>query len=47
MAAIGLGADEIRYLLVPGAVVACENSPYSYTILGDRVAVEEVIRNIV
>ncbi|KAH4115563.1 hypothetical protein HBI55_203610 [Parastagonospora nodorum] len=46
MAAIGLGADEARPLLVPGAVVACENSPHSCTISGDRAAVEEVVRSV-
>ncbi|EUC40640.1 hypothetical protein COCMIDRAFT_9515 [Bipolaris oryzae ATCC 44560] len=46
MAAVGLGPDQVRKLLKPGVVVACENSPSSTTISGDRNAVEEFIANL-
>jgi acyl transferase domain-containing protein len=35
MAAIGLGRDEILPYLVPGVVIACDNSQLSVTISGD------------
>ncbi|TVY84105.1 Highly reducing polyketide synthase FUM1 [Lachnellula suecica] len=43
MAAVGLGADQVRPYLTKGVVVACENSPSSTTISGDREAVECLI----
>ncbi|KAI1770343.1 hypothetical protein F4818DRAFT_455735 [Hypoxylon cercidicola] len=46
MAAIGLGATEVAKLLPGGVVVACENSPQSTTISGDRVLVEQVVSTI-
>jgi acyl transferase domain-containing protein len=46
MAAVGLGPDHVRNLLKSGVVVACENSPTSTTISGDRVAVEEFIATL-
>ncbi|KAF2875795.1 polyketide synthase [Massariosphaeria phaeospora] len=46
MAAVGLGADQVRPLLKPGVVVACENSPNSTTISGDRDALESLISTI-
>ncbi|ORY58730.1 KR domain-containing protein [Pseudomassariella vexata] len=46
MAAIGLGADELRPLLAPGTVIACENSPSSTTISGDIEGVEAVLKTV-
>lgn len=46
MAAIGLGADNVRALLVDGAVVACENSGASVTVSGDSDAVDAVIARV-
>ncbi|KAI0378980.1 hypothetical protein F5Y04DRAFT_290700 [Hypomontagnella monticulosa] len=46
MAAIGLGAKDVAKLLPEGVVVACENSPQSTTISGDRKLVEQVICTI-
>lgn len=44
MAAVGLGAEEIRPLLPEGVVVACENSPSSTTLSGDVEAIDGVIK---
>ncbi|KAI8933464.1 hypothetical protein NX059_009202 [Plenodomus lindquistii] len=41
MAAVGLGATVVAPLLQDGLVVACENSPESCTISGDREKLEE------
>ncbi|KAM7210146.1 hypothetical protein V8F06_014474 [Rhypophila decipiens] len=49
MAAVALGRDEVtKYLagLQGKVVVACENSPTSSTISGNRAAVEEVVEAI-
>ncbi|KAI1101771.1 hypothetical protein F4804DRAFT_334979 [Jackrogersella minutella] len=46
MAAVGLGAKEVAKLLPDGVVVACENSPQSTTISGDRALVEKVVTTI-
>jgi len=46
IAAVGLGPDLVRNLLKPGVVVACENSPTSTAISGDRIAVEEFITTL-
>lgn len=46
MAAVGLGAQDATHFLKDGVVVACENSPSSTTISGDRDAVEEVVAAI-
>ncbi|KAK5997937.1 Highly reducing polyketide synthase pspA [Cladobotryum mycophilum] len=46
MAAIGLGAEKVRPYLTKGVVVACENSPESTTVSGDREAVEALISTI-
>ncbi|OTB02208.1 hypothetical protein M426DRAFT_322916 [Hypoxylon sp. CI-4A] len=46
MAAIGLGSEAVARLLPEGVVVACENSPQSTTISGDRVLVEQVVSTI-
>ncbi|KAI1806276.1 hypothetical protein F4811DRAFT_550999 [Daldinia bambusicola] len=46
MAAIGLGARELAPLLPKGVVIACENSPKSSTISGDRELLGRAISNI-
>jgi acyl transferase domain-containing protein len=46
MAAIGLGRDEILPYLVPGVVIACDNSQLSVTISGDTEGVEQVIETL-
>ncbi|KAK6956533.1 hypothetical protein Daesc_001811 [Daldinia eschscholtzii] len=46
MAAIGLGARELAAFLPEGVVVACENSPKSSTISGDRELLERTVSNI-
>ncbi|EER36725.1 polyketide synthase [Histoplasma capsulatum H143] len=46
MAAIGLGWDEVTEYLLPDTVVACENSPASVTIAGERASVQRVIEAI-
>lgn len=46
MAAVGLGAQDAAHFLKNGVVVACENSPSSTTISGDRDAVEAVVAAI-
>lgn len=46
MAAVGLGAREVAELLPDGVVIACENSPQSTTISGDRLLVEQVVSRI-
>jgi acyl transferase domain-containing protein len=46
MAAVGLGAHEVRPYLAKGVVIACENSPNSTTISGDRVALESIVATI-
>ena len=43
MAAIGLGANDVRKYLGEGVVVACENSPNSSTISGDKERVVEAV----
>ncbi|KAI1472076.1 polyketide synthase [Daldinia caldariorum] len=46
MAAVGLGREETAPFLVPGVIIACENSPSSVTISGDKEAVDDVLRAI-
>lgn len=46
MAALGLGATDASNLLIEGVVVACENSPESTTISGDREKVEKVVSSL-
>ncbi|KAL1618724.1 Type I Iterative PKS [Neofusicoccum ribis] len=46
MAAVGMGAEEVRPFLVDGVVVACENSSGSVTISGDKEAVDAVVQTI-
>lgn len=46
MAAIGLRWEAVERFLVPGVMVACENSPQSVTLSGDADKVKEVVSNI-
>ncbi|OLN85402.1 Lovastatin diketide synthase LovF 14, partial [Colletotrichum chlorophyti] len=46
MAVVNLGSSQVAQYLQPGAVIACENSPASTTISGDKEAVDEVICSI-
>jgi len=46
MAAIGLGREEINAFLVPGVVIACDNSQCSVTIAGDTEGVAEVLEKL-
>ena len=46
MAAIGLGRKEVESFLVPGVLLACENSGGSVTISGDDDKVTQVIETI-
>lgn len=46
MAAVGLGRQDASKFLNDGVVVACENSPSSVTISGDKVKVLEVIAKV-
>lgn len=46
MAAIGLGRHEVSGFLVPGVVIACENSQCSVTIAGDTAGVQQVIQHL-
>lgn len=46
MAAVGLGADEVRPFLIKGVVIGCENSPNSTTVSGDRTALETMVSTI-
>lgn len=46
MAAIGLDWDEASKFLVDGVVIACDNSPSSVTVSGDREQVETVVSQI-
>jgi acyl transferase domain-containing protein/SAM-dependent methyltransferase len=46
MAAIGMGWNDVEPYLIEGVTVACENSPKSVTISGDRVKVEAVVKHI-
>jgi NADPH:quinone reductase-like Zn-dependent oxidoreductase/SAM-dependent methyltransferase len=46
MAAVGLGADQVRPYLSQGVVIACENSPNSTTISGDREPLEGLLANL-
>ncbi|KAL2065354.1 hypothetical protein VTL71DRAFT_3024 [Oculimacula yallundae] len=43
MAAIGIGRTEVDQYLVPGVLVACENSGSSVTLSGDMEALETVM----
>ena len=46
MAAVGIGADQLRPYLTKGVVIGCENSPNSTTISGDRKSVEGLIATL-
>lgn len=46
MAAIGLGSEVVRPYLHSGSCIACENSPRSVTIAGDRNAISSTIEKI-
>ncbi|KAL0930356.1 polyketide synthase [Colletotrichum truncatum] len=46
MAAVGMGRSKTSPFLVPGVVIACENSPSSVTISGDADRVEGVLSEI-
>ncbi|KAF5970834.1 fumonisin cluster-polyketide synthase [Fusarium bulbicola] len=46
MAAIGMGAQEVTPYLIEDVTVACENSPQSVTLSGDKIALEEVCQKI-
>nr|ALQ32767.1 putative polyketide synthase [Fusarium aywerte] len=46
MAAVGMGGQEVAHYLVEGVVVACENSPQSVTLSGDKNALWEVCEKI-
>ncbi|KAK6827388.1 polyketide synthase [Apiospora arundinis] len=46
MAAVGLGWNEVERFLIPGVVVACDNSPKSTTLSGDAHLLEAVLINL-
>ncbi|KAI0403553.1 hypothetical protein F4802DRAFT_598947 [Xylaria palmicola] len=46
MAAVGLGRMDAERYLVPGVVVACDNSPGSITLSGDAGKLDEVLVTI-
>ncbi|KAK8011011.1 hypothetical protein PG990_009976 [Apiospora arundinis] len=46
MAAVGLGRDEVMPYLVDGVVIACENSPASTTLSGDREKIDVVVEKL-
>jgi acyl transferase domain-containing protein len=46
MAAIGLGRDEIVPYLLPGVVIACENSQSSITLSGDTEGIEKIMKTL-
>ncbi|KAJ4338020.1 hypothetical protein N0V95_008171 [Ascochyta clinopodiicola] len=46
MAAVGLGAEDVRPLLISGVVVACENSSSSTAVSDDRVALNEFVSTL-
>ncbi|KAB8228276.1 polyketide synthase fgnA [Aspergillus alliaceus] len=46
MAAVGLSAADMLPFLRPGVCIACENSPSSTTISGDREVLEDVLTSL-
>lgn len=46
MAAVNLSCKEVDKFLVPGVVMACDNSPSSVTISGDAEQVKSILREI-
>lgn len=43
MAAVGLGEDQLSDILSDHVTLACENSPQSTTISGDRESIEKAV----
>jgi len=46
MAAIGLGREETLPYLIPGVIIACENSQCSVTLSGDTEELKKVVQSI-
>ncbi len=46
MAAVGLGEDQLSDILSDRVTLACENSPESTTISGDRESVEKAVASV-
>lgn len=46
MATIGIGLEKVKSFLIPGVMIACENSPESVTISGDADKLVEVMAGI-
>ena len=46
MAAIGLGRTQVESYLRPGVIVGCENSPYSVTLSGETLVLEQIMGDI-
>ncbi|KAH7306034.1 polyketide synthase [Stachybotrys elegans] len=46
MAAVGMGWEDAERFLVPGVVIACDNSPKSVTLSGDSDKLEAVVAYI-
>ena len=46
MAAVGLSASQASRYLIPGVVIACDNSPSSVTLSGDSMPLQSVLETI-
>lgn len=46
MLAVGMGQEAVTPYLMEGVVVACDNSPQSVTLSGDRKQINQVARTI-
>ncbi|KAF7193808.1 Highly reducing polyketide synthase FUM1, partial [Pseudocercospora fuligena] len=46
MAAVGMSAQDTEAFLIPGVLVACDNSPRSVTISGDIDKIEQVLQAV-
>ncbi len=46
MAAVGLGREDVSPYLIPGVVIACDNSQCSVTLSGDTDVMEQVIKKL-
>lgn len=46
MAAVGLGRNDVSDFLQDGVVIACDNSPQSVTLSGDKEALGNVMQDI-
>lgn len=46
MLAVGMGQEAVTPYLIEGVVVACDNSPQSVTLSGDRKQINQVARTI-